>query len=133
MRTGPGLTYARILTLVNGETVYPVSDLTTNQGISWVKVRVFRGGVCYEGWVAATYLARWAGTVTSGEWRVTASAGLRLRSGPGLGYATLRIVPYGTRLGYTGVEQAADGYVWAKVRIDGQEFWAAKAYLERIS
>jgi hypothetical protein len=134
LRTGAGLTYAVILTLNNGETVYPMSDLVTNQGISWVKVRVFRGGVCYEGWVSATYLARWAGTTpASGEWRVTASAGLRLRSGPGTGYAIMRIVPLGTRLGYTGVEQAGGGYVWVKVRINGVELWAAKDYLERIS
>ncbi len=134
MRTGAGLTYAVILTLANGETVYPVSDLVTNQGISWVKVRVFRGGGCYEGWVSATYLARWASTTpASGEWRVTASEGLRLRSGPGTGYAIMRIVPLGTRLGYTGVEQAGGGYTWVKVRVDGREFWCAKEYLERIS
>jgi uncharacterized protein YraI/Cu/Zn superoxide dismutase len=134
LRTGAGLTYAVILTLANGETVYPVSDLVSNQGISWVQVRVFRGGACYEGWVSATYLARWAGTTpVSGEWRVTASAGLRLRSGPGTGYAIMRIVPLGTRLGYTGVEQAGGGHTWVKVRLNGSEFWCAKEYLERIS
>ncbi len=134
MRTGAGLTFPVILTLRHGETVYPVSDLVTSQGIQWVRVRVFRAGTCREGWVAATYLARWAGiTAPTGEWRVTASAGLRLRSGPGTGHAIMRIVPRGTRLGFTGVEQTAGGIVWARVRVDGREFWAAKQYLERIS
>jgi uncharacterized protein YgiM (DUF1202 family) len=134
MRTGTGLTHTVILTLRHGETVYPVTDLVASQGINWVRVRVFRAGTCREGWVAAAYLARWAGTTApAGEWRVTASAGLRLRTGPGTGYAIARIVPLGTRLGFTGVEQAAGGIVWAKVRIDGREFWAAKQYLERIS
>ena len=134
MRMGAGLTHSVILTLQHGETVYPMSDLVTHQGINWVRVRVFRAGVCREGWVAATYLARWAGTTApTGEWRVTASAGLRLRSGPGTNHAIMRIVPQGTRLGFTGVEQTVGGIVWARVRIDGREFWAAKQYLQRIS
>jgi len=135
LRTGPSLTNWSMMTLPHGTTVYPMADPTTNQGISWVRVRVFRYGRCYEGYVAATYLARWAGTTTpaTGEWRVTAAAGLRLRSGPGLSYSIQRIVPLGTRLGYTGVEQSADGMVWAKVTVDGREFWAAKSYLERVN
>ncbi len=135
LRTGPSLTNYSMMVLPNGQVVYPMADPATNQGISWVKVRVFRYGRCYEGYVAATYLARWAGSTTApaGEWRVTAAAGLRLRSGPGTSYQIMRIVPLGTRLGYTGVEQSADGIVWAKVSIDGREFWAAKSYLERLS
>jgi len=134
LRTGPSLTNWSMMTLPNGTTVYPMAEPPTNQGISWVQVRVFRYGRCYQGYVAATYLARWAGTTpTTGEWRVTAPAGLRLRSGPGTTYQIMRIVPLGTRLGYTGVEESGSGLIWAKVTIDGREYWAAKTYLERLS
>ncbi|MHB1318439.1 MAG: SH3 domain-containing protein [Anaerolineae bacterium] len=134
LRTGPSLTRWSMMTLPNGTVVYPMEEPTTNQGISWVRVRVFRYGRCYEGYVAATYLARWAGTTpTVGEWRVTAPAGLRLRAGPGTSYQILRIVPLGTRLGFTGIEQSGSGIVWAKVTIGSSEYWAATAYLERTS
>lgn len=135
LRTGAGLTRAVILTLRNGETVFPISDLVVNQGISWVRLRVFRAGACFEGWSSAAFLARWASVAppVAGEWRVTASAGLRLRSGPGTSFAVLRIVPLGTRLGFTGGEQSADGIVWVRVRVDGREFWAARNFMERIS
>jgi uncharacterized protein YraI len=134
LRTGPSLANATILVLPHGQTVYPIAEPTANQGISWVLVRAFRWGRCYEGYVAATYLARWAGTTpTAGEWRVTAGAGLRLRTGPGTTYTIARIVPLGTRLGFTGVEQTAGATVWVKVTVNGREFWAAKAYLERLS
>jgi uncharacterized protein YgiM (DUF1202 family) len=135
LRTGAGLTRAVILTLRNGETVFPISDLVANQGISWVRLRVFRAGVCFEGWASAAFLARWASVAppVAGERRVTASAGLRLRSGPGTSFAVLRIVPLGTRLGFTGGEQSADGIVWVRVRVDGREFWAARNFVERIS
>jgi hypothetical protein len=134
LRTGPSLTRWSMMTMPNGTTVYPMEEPVSNQGISWVRVRVFRYGRCYEGYAAATYLARWAGTTpVTGEWRVTAPAGLRLRSGPGTTYQILRIVPVGTRLGFTGVEQSGSGIVWAKVTIGSAEYWAAKAYLERTS
>lgn len=64
-----------------------------------------------------------------GRFRVVASAGLRLRSGPGTGYSILRIVPYGTTLGATGIEQWNGGMEWAKVVYGGSYYWAARQYL----
>jgi len=65
-----------------------------------------------------------------GHYRVTAALGLRLRSGPGLGYATRRIVPRGTILENLGAEQWNGGILWAKVRAGGASYWAAKTYLQ---
>lgn len=64
-----------------------------------------------------------------GNFRVTATAGLRLRSGPGTGYRILRIVSYGTILGNTGVEQWNGGMEWVKVVYGGSYYWAARQYL----
>jgi hypothetical protein len=65
-----------------------------------------------------------------GRVRVTASDGLRLRSGPGLGYAIRRIVRVGTTLESTGIYQWANGYQWLKVRYGGVYYWAASAWLQ---
>jgi len=67
---------------------------------------------------------------TVGHFRVTAALGLRLRSGPGLGFATRRIVPRGTVLENLGAEQWSGGILWAKVRAGGANYWAAKTYLQ---
>jgi len=67
-----------------------------------------------------------------GQYRVTAALGLRLRSGPGLGYATRRIVPAGTILGNAGAEQWSGGILWARVYVGGAYYWAAKAYLRSV-
>jgi Cu/Zn superoxide dismutase len=65
-----------------------------------------------------------------GHYRVTAALGLRLRSGPGLGYATRRIVPRGTILEDLNAEQWNGGILWAKVRAGGANYWCAKTYLQ---
>jgi Cu/Zn superoxide dismutase len=131
LRKSPSLTGAVILTLRPGETVYPLATPVVNQGISWTLLRVFRGGVAFDGYAASAYLgnAPTPPPATTGTLVVTASAGLRLRSGPGLSFAIKRIVPQGTILGATGIDQTADGIVWTKVSINGTFLWAAKQYL----
>lgn len=64
-----------------------------------------------------------------GNYRVVATSGLRLRSGPGTGYGIQRIVPYGTILGATGIDQWNGGIKWAKVVYGGSYYWAARQYL----
>ncbi len=130
MRQSANLASTLILTLSNGEVVYP-SDLTEyNGGISWIYIRAMRGGVAYDGWVASNYLAAYAPAASAGSWKVIASDGLRLRSGPGTGYQIMRIVPYGTILTATGEDQWGGGILWTKVQVNGSSFWAAKQYLQ---
>ena len=135
LREGPGLAEPIILTLRNGETVYPAGEPVWNQGISWTFVRVYRWGLFYEGFAASSYLANYGGdnppAPTTGL-KVTATAGLRLRSGPGLGYATYRIVPYGTVLQPAGQTAWGNGLQWTKVSINGTYLWAATMYLQAV-
>jgi len=65
-----------------------------------------------------------------GRLMVTAGLGLRLRSGPGTGYAILRIVPVRTILQNTGVEQWGSGMLWVKVVYNGGTYWAARQYVQ---
>ena len=131
LREGPSLTDRIILVLRNGETVYPAGGPVQNQGISWTFVRVERWGWTYEGFCASAYLANFTGYSPTGESgvKVVAGAGLRLRSGPGLGYSIRRIVPYGTILQPTGATRWGSGLQWTQVSIDGTYLWAASKYL----
>jgi uncharacterized protein YraI len=135
LRQGPGLAQPRILVLSFGETVTLTGERAFANGIEWVRVIARRGGQSFVGWAAAVYLSGVDGApppAPADNVRVTAAAGLRLRAGPGLGFAIRRIVPLGTRLRTTGVRRAADGYVWAQIVIDGLTLWAADAFLEAI-
>ncbi len=134
LRTGPGLHYGVVFTLRQGETVYVQGGPTWAGGIAWRPVQVLRWGDMYDGYCASVYLSGYGGAppdpAPGGLLRVASGAGLRLRSGPGLGYAILRTVPYGTLLRPIGPTQWADGYRWSKVGIGGLRFWAASAYLQ---
>jgi len=140
LRSGPSLVDAIILVLYNGESVQVVSEPVWAQGIRWVQVEVTRNGTVYTGWCASAYLANYPGYDEpydgyGGElgYKVTASIGLRLRSGPGLGYWVERIVPYGTVLEPTGSGTVwADGLEWRELTLNGETVWAAAMYLEQV-
>ncbi len=134
LRTGPSLENSLVLVLYKGETVYTLGDTQWNQGILWTKVRVYRGGYYYDGYCAGAHLANYSGYTASGEsgLKVTASEGLRLRSGPGLGYSIQRIVPYGAILRDAGGRDTGSGLDWTQVYINGTALWAASDYLEGV-
>ncbi len=134
LREGPSLSDRIILVLRNGETVYPAGGPVWRQGISWTFIRVGRWGYTYEGFCASAYLANYGGHPPMGESgvKVVASWGLRLRSGPSLGYYTRRIVPHGTVLQPTGATRWGSGLQWTQVSIDGVYLWAATKYLVRV-
>lgn len=131
LRSGASLGAPVIATLYNGQSVYVLAGPTWYQGIGWMYVRA--GSI--EGYCAGYYLRpapAGPGPVEHG-WKVTAPAGLRLRSGPGLGYPIMRIVPYGTILQAGGApDVTASGYVWMEVSVNGGTLWAAKMYLTPV-
>ncbi len=132
MRQGPGLAEPRILVLRFGERVTLTGERAFANGLEWARVVAVRGGQSFVGWVATAFLSGVdvpPPPPPAANVRVTAPAGLRLRAGPGLGFAIRRIVPFGTHLRTTGVRQAADGFVWAQIVIDGLTVWAADAFL----
>jgi hypothetical protein len=131
LRQAPNLTAPIVLTLFNDETVSPQGGPTWNQGISWTPIVVTRAGIAYEGYCATAYLGNYGGWTPTGEHglKVTAPAGLRLRSGPSTAYATQRIVPFGAIVQPTGVTQWGGGISWTKVSVDGVALWGATQYL----
>jgi len=135
LRSGPGLGYGVITVLSYGQPVTPISGPVWGDGISWTYVKVHRGGYWYEGYCATTYLGYGGGhpPAPGGHGlQVTAAAGLRLRSGPGTGYAVWRVVPYGTILRPTGAQRWGNGLLWSQVVIGGSYLWGASAYLRPV-
>ena len=132
MREGAGLGYPVVRVLYNGETVTRSSAAPMyNNGINWVWVRAYRAGLYHEGFVAQNYLSCGGGSTTYYTLKVV-SGGLNLRTGPGLGYAVARTVPYGTLLSTAGVTQWSGGRQWTRVATGGHIYWAATTYLQRV-
>lgn len=73
----------------------------------------------------ASTVAGGATESTASSYRVTASSGLRVRSGAGTGYGVIGILSFGTSVT---VESMADG--WAKIRFNGQTAYCSAAYLQ---
>ena len=64
----------------------------------------------------------------------TDQEGIRLRSEPGVDYATLVIVEEGVELDVLDGPQEADGYLWWQLEMDdGTVGWAVEDYLESVS
>lgn len=140
LRSAANLAAPVVLVLRNGETVSVAGDPIWYQGIRWTWASVNRWGYTYEGYCASAYLANYPGynepidgyTGNKG-FKVIAPGGLRLRSGPGLSYYVVRIVPYGTILERTNADAVeADGYKWIQLKYNGSTAWAAKDFLQKV-
>ncbi|MGI6200170.1 MAG: SH3 domain-containing protein [Christensenellales bacterium] len=118
MRAGAGTGYKVLRTLSRGATVTVLSQ----QG-EWYYID-YNG---QKGYVSATYLDVSGGSApdpTTGTGTVTASS-LRVRSGPGTGYATLRTLPKGTTVSVLG--KSGD---WYQISYGGSTGYVSAEYLE---
>jgi len=113
LRTGPGTSYAIILTIPKGSSV---SVISTSGG--WSKV-TYSGKT---GYASASYLSSSApSTVLSYKYT---TAALNLRTGPSTAYAVILTIPKGAR-----VEVLDTSKAWPKVRYSGKEGYASPSYL----
>ena len=111
LRTGPGRDYAQLTILEGGDSATYLGSLATDErGVTWYKV-YYHG---YTGWVSSTY-----STLNTWAWDygyVTATASVKIRSGPGLGYAELGAIEAGDTLEYRNETSVDDrGVAWYKV------------------
>jgi uncharacterized protein YraI len=142
MRSGAGLSYGVIAVIRNGATGTVQSGETAADGYRWIKVTM-QGTT---GWMATVVLSGGAGTGTtpppSGgdtteEFPIgatvhvdtTSGGNANLRSGPGLSYAVIKILPNGTTATILSAKTMADGYAWVKIAILGTEGWMANGCL----
>ena len=65
--------------------------------------------------------------ITGDRYSVASSTGLNMRSGPGLDYSIIKLLPYGTVFDtyYKDDPVKADGYTWVRSTVDGDDGWLA--------
>jgi len=104
-----------------------VALLGRNSAATWAKVRLFNG---QEGWVNA-YLIDPTVAISSlpvmdapalTPMAAVATGALNVRSGPGIGYASTAVIPYGTNVQLLGRNSNGS---WVKIKLsNGHEGWA---------
>jgi uncharacterized protein YraI len=122
LRSGPGTGYAVLRVAPQGASV------AVNAGpvnTSWYKV-TYSGTTGYMHGQYLTQSAPSPGGGTSGN--ATTTVALNLRSGPGTGYAVLRVIPAGATVSILG---GPTNGVWYKVSYAGSTGYAHGDYLRR--
>jgi uncharacterized protein YraI len=129
LRSGPGLGYSTLATLAIGTVVEYLAAGGRADGYEWAKVRVASLG--RTGFVAFQYLASIPsdGLQIGMMVHVKTAGGGNLRSGPGTGYAVLRVVAQGTTGTIVDGPVEANGYFWFKISFGNAVGWMATAVL----
>ena len=137
VRSGPGVSYEDVGTLVRGECLlYLGSTRYDSIGQAWYKAQYYSYG---EVWVSAvyselTYTRTEASSDdaagTSGSY-IQATGRLNVRSGPGLGYDDKGTLLSGSTATYLN-EYSVDerGVTWYKISYNGGSGWVSSRYCE---
>ncbi len=131
LRTGPGFGYGVITTMPTGTVCTIVTGPTISNNLTWYQLDTAYG----RGWAAGEYLARTAVSppATSGfapGQRVTVTAGLYLRTGPGFDTGVIVTMPTGTACTIVSGPVAANNLHWYELDTSYGRGWAAGEYLK---
>ncbi|MCA9971080.1 MAG: SH3 domain-containing protein [Anaerolineales bacterium] len=131
VRSGPGIGYASVATVGNGQVVTLLGRSAAAP--AWVKVQLASG---VQGWINAAYaqlsVAASSLPVVAGppalETAVVNTGAANVRGGPGLGYAPVAVVYRGQVVNLLG--RNGDGS-WVKVQlVNGQQGWINTSLLQ---
>ncbi len=136
LRREPDVNSERIGFMKMNTIFYVTEKKTTGDGYLWGKVS-YEGEECWCVLDFSKYIVGGPiecfenGDEVSGEkWIITSEDGVRLRSGPGLNYENLAIIPKDKEIIVTSTAEA-DGYLWGKTKFAGSEGWCALDFAER--
>lgn len=125
VRTGPGLGFAIVDTMLTGETAdYLGVSSSDERGVTWFNVQ-FDGN---EGWVSSTWASLTGEQSDYGSVKGTGGDS-NVRTGPGLGYSTIGCLYKGESADYLGASSVDErGVAWYNISFDGQSGWVSSKY-----
>lgn len=132
LRTGPGLGYKTIRSIGEGVSMSYDKTKKDDRGVKWYHV-TYKGRT---GWVSSKYAKETSssggssGGSSSGS-KVKTTATVNLRSGPGLGYDSLRTIGSGKTLSYDETKKDDRGVVWYHVTYKGKGGWVSSKYAKK--
>ena len=128
VRSGPGLDYAILNTMYAGETaLYLGSTGVDERGVLWYRVE-YEG---QPGWVSSVYAALTGSEDYEPAVVEGVSGDSNVRTGPGLGYASVGTLYMGDCADYLGASSIDErGVAWYCIRFGGQTAWVSSRYTE---
>ena len=130
LRKGAGLGYKTIRSISAGTSLSYDKTKKDDRGVVWYRV-TYKGKT---GWVSSKYAKESGGskskTKVSGD-KVKTTGKVHLRTGPGLGYESLRSVPKGKTLTYDKTKKDSRGVVWYHVTYKGKTGWVSSKYAKK--
>lgn len=136
LRSSPGGSVIAVMPAGTPGTV--VGGPQTSGGYTWWQIKTSYG----TGWAAQDWLAKStsspppppsSGGIAKGDTVQVIDGDLNMRSGPGLGYAVVAVLPDATRLTVQDGPTAANGYSWYKVsNASYGTGWCAGTYLQKV-
>ena len=126
VRSGPGLNYAELGALENGDTLeYRNDQSVDSRGVTWYKVYY---GSNNSAWISSKYAKLTSYGGSSYDY-VTATGSCNVRAGAGLGYDSLAVMWTGDTASYLGSSSTdSRGVAWYKVNYGGVIGWVSSAY-----
>ena len=134
VRSGPGVDYLVIDTIVDGTNGLVVDGPVVASGYTWYELD-YVGGAS-DGWVAGDFLSLGStgGGFAIGDTVSVTSGYLNIRSGPGLGYAVTGSFAYGDQSVVIDGPSFADGYTWYQVQYANFYYgWVAGEFLGYVT
>jgi uncharacterized protein YraI len=135
LRSGPGLGYAIILTMHRGDVVTVLAGPYSADDYEWYHVN-YHGR---DGWAVASWLAPVRptsidvypqdGFAPGHHARVVNTGSLHMRTGPGLGYPIVLVLPEGADVEIEQGPDYATGYTWYCVLYQGTRGYSAAPWL----
>ena len=123
LRGGPGKEYETVGYVYHGDKVTP--GKTSGE---WTRVRVSGNGA--TGWIKTKYIDGTTRSLGSGTWKITASAAVNLRSGPGTSYGIRGTVQPGYRVKVLNTE---DDWIRVTVQNTGATGWIKASAIGKAS
>ncbi len=134
VRSGAGTSYDIVMSLAKSTVVDVKSSKKAGDGYTWYKIS-FEGKT---GWVRGDLLSinnssSSSGTVktyTDTEATVKAKPGANMRTGAGMSYDLVEMLPTGTKVTVLKSKKAKDGYTWYKVKHKSKSGWVRGTLLK---
>lgn len=147
LRTGPGLGYEILTSVPTGQNLEYLGESSVDErGVTWYKVRYREEEMWGSSKYIVVYLSEQGFEIDASEAESLEESSIgsnpvneayayttgdvSLRSGPGLGYQSLCVVPNGTRLIWKQKEEVDErGVIWYYISYDGVLGWGSSKYV----
>lgn len=127
LRKGPGLGYKSIRTIGEGTKLQYDKTKKDDRGVKWYRV-TYKGRT---GWVSSKYAKETSSSSSSSSKKIKTTGSVNLRSGPGLGYKSIRSIDSGKTMTYDKTKKDDRGVVWYHVTYKGKTGWVSSKYAKK--